>query len=503
MTVRQISPWTRVATALVASALLVVATGCTRPADQQDTAGGQVVVAGGGGPATSTGASTGTGGTPTSAGGGDPIAAAIAAGDFGTLKHVCGPAPKGQVNKATGSQGVTADSMKIGTFSDPNNKARPGINQDLFDTADVFSAWCNGLGGIAGRKIEVVKHDSGLFNVVSTMADACRTDFYLVGGGSVLDDSGVKPRLQCLLPQISGFVVSNEARMADLQSQPQSVPADSLVQEVFRYLAATFPQADGKIGYLTGNLSTLITTIGQYKEAGAKLGWKTAYDEQYNSVGESTWVPYAQAIKQAGVRGLAYVGEPENLALLVQALANINYKLDWILGSPNMYDAKLTKAAGAALNLEPVYMGLGFPPFEYASKVPATAEFLALFKKFKPQAKAQTLLGVNAMSAWLLFAQSATACGADLTRLCVYKNSLKPTAWTAGGLWSPADLTDGVGGSVCSIVVKATPSGFTPIPWKANASGFNCDPQNVIKLRTKLPKPITLADVGKSLADVK
>jgi hypothetical protein len=496
-----------VAAALVAALLVLGATACTRPADQRDAAVDQAApvapVGGGGGVGAATPTTVGSTGTSPTTSGPTSVAGAIAAGDFGSLQHVCGPAPKGQVDKATGSQGVTATSMKIGVFADPDNTARPGLDQELFDTADVFSQWCNGLGGIAGRKILVDKHDSGLFRVAATMADACRSDFYLVGGGSVLDDGGVDERLKCLLPQISGFVVTDKARLADLQVQPQNTPDDVLEQGIFRFLTEKFPATLDKVGLLTGNLPALETTSDQYKQAAAKLGWKTVYSDQYNAVGESTWAPYAAELKQKGVKGLEYVGEPENLALLVQALADIHYKLDWILGSPNMYDAKLTTAAGKALADAPVYIGLSIAPFEYASRVPAVAEFLALFAKYKPSAKPRTLLAVNAMSAWLFFAKSATECGANLTRRCVYDTSYRPTTWDAGGIWSGAPISHGTASSDCDVNVEATPTGFVPLPWRANTGFFDCEPANLLKLTGTFPKPTTLADEGKSLSELR
>ncbi len=84
----------------------------------------------------------------------------------------------------------------------------------------MFSSWCNDHGGINGRKIVVDKRDAALTNVKAQMTTSCTEDFVMVGGGAVLDQDGVKTRLDCLMPDISGFVVSPEARGADLLVQP-------------------------------------------------------------------------------------------------------------------------------------------------------------------------------------------------------------------------------------------------------------------------------------------
>ena len=65
-------------------------------------------------------------------------------------------------------------------------------------------------------------------------------------------------------------------------------------------------------------MTATIINKKQYQEAGASLGWKTVYDVQYNATGEATWLPFAQAIKDKGVKGLCFVGSAVNLAQLHQ-----------------------------------------------------------------------------------------------------------------------------------------------------------------------------------------
>ena len=63
----------------------------------------------------------------------------VKAGTFGTSGVVC------QEGKASGAPalGVTATEVRLATFSDTGFAGRPGLNQELFDTAKVFSEWCN------------------------------------------------------------------------------------------------------------------------------------------------------------------------------------------------------------------------------------------------------------------------------------------------------------------------------------------------------------------------
>ena len=68
------------------------------------------------------------------------------------------------------------------------------------------------------------------------VCDACDRDFAMVGGGAVLDDDTDGVRVGCGLANIAGYVVSENARQADLQVQP--VPNSFDVVPAGRYRAA-------------------------------------------------------------------------------------------------------------------------------------------------------------------------------------------------------------------------------------------------------------------------
>ncbi len=423
-------------------------------------------------------------------------------GTFGTMKEpVCGPAPAGETNKAT-EQGITADSIRVGTISDPGYTGAPGLNQELFDASDVFAAWCNAQGGINGRKIQDDHLDAAIVNYKAKITEACGQDFALVGGGGVFDDSGQDARLSCLLPDFAAYLVTPAARGADLTVQVTPGPNNSLNFGSARYLADKFPDAKAHVGYLTGNYGTTITNKKQYQEAGATFGFKTVYDGLYTPTGEPTWAPFASAIQNAGVKGLYYVGEPENLARLISALAQINYKLDWVSAAANSYDPKVTSEAGSALDTEPLYIGSGTTPFELADKVPAVKQYEELFAKYLPNGKNKASLGLNSFSAWLLWAMAAKACGADLTRKCAYENAIKVTNWDAGGLQAPTNPSQPNTAGQCLVMLKASSKGFSVINWEANHGPYNCSPENVVPLKGDYGTGAKLSDVGKSMSDL-
>jgi ABC-type branched-subunit amino acid transport system substrate-binding protein len=469
--------WRYVATAIVAT--LVLCTACSRGDDD---------------------VATGTSSTTTEDTGDTQAPGEEAGpGDFGTLKAVCGPAEGGGEN-GDSAQGVTADSIKVGAVSDPGFVGRPGLNQELFDASNVFVDWCNEAGGINGRQIELTERDAKLTEYKQRITESCAEDFALVGGGAVFDDTGQQERLECLLPSIPAYVVSSQARGADLQVQPLPNALDSLSDAAMVYVGEKFPESTDHVAFITGNVPATVTVDKQLQEAADQLGWEVVYQVQYNAAGETSWTPFAQAMQSNQAEGVVWTGEPENLAKLKQAMNEIDYQPEWIVTAANHYDQRFIDLAGAAA--ENVYMQSAFVPFFEAESNPPTQQYLDLFEQYLPDGKAEALLALQSWSAWLLFATAAKECGADLTRRCLYDNAAKVTSWTGGGLHAETNPKSNEAPE-CTTMLAATPDGFV------NAEGFEttdglygCDPSYVVHLEGDYGEGTTLESVGKSLDDV-
>ena len=424
-------------------------------------------------------------------------------GQFGTLTDpVCGPAPTGGSTAPSGGTqvGLTADTITLGVISDVGYSGAPGLNQELFDASDVFAAWCNSLGGLNGHTVKIDKLDAKVTEYKQRIQEACTKDFALVGGGGVFDDAGQTDRLSCLLPDFPGYVVSNGARGAGLQVQATPGSNTEVQAGLFRYLKATFPDSIANTGFLTGNIATTINNKAQYQEAAASFGFQTVYDDRYNPVGEPTWAPFAQSIKDKGVKGLYFVGEPVNLGKLLDALSQIDYKLDWVGAAGNQYDQKLIDSAGSALDTNTVFIQMGVTPF-LATQVPAIPQYQELFKQYLPNGKDDASLGLNSFSAWLLFAQSLKSCGANISRKCVYQAGIKTTSWSGGGLSSEASPASQQPGD-CFTIVKTDGAKFALEVWESQDDLWNCDAANVVPTTGDFGQPPTLESVGKSLDDV-
>ncbi|WP_030612186.1 ABC transporter substrate-binding protein [Streptomyces fulvoviolaceus] len=417
---------------------------------------------------------------------------AQASADFGTLKNVCGPGTA----KSSTVQGVTDTSIQVGVMSDIGFTK----NSEFPDAAKVFTSWCNAAGGINGRKITPVTHDTRLMQVREGVLDACKSDFAMVGGGSALDGLGVADRLKCLLPDFPAQ--STQAVGSDLQALATGSGVGYFAYSGYYtwLIKDKYPDSAQKVGIIAGDSPVSKVFLSQYKESIAGLGGKVSYTNLYPAAGVSDWTPYAQAIKSKGVKGLTFLGDFASLAKLEQALTNIGYAPDWIDANSNAYGPAFLQLAGTALAEQHNYAELSATaPLESASASPATQQVIDLFKKYAPD-KHVTYPVLRAFSAWTLFATSARDC-ATVTRKCVYENAVKQTAWTGGGLQAPTDLSKKDVPPKCYSIVEATAKGWQAADFQPDNGPYRCDAP-AYKFKGDYGKPATLADVGKSMSDV-
>ena len=291
---------------------------------------------------------------------------ATAAASFGSLSNVC------HGGNATGStdQGVTSSQITAGVLTDVGYTKDP----ELETTAKVFTSWCNAAGGIDGRKLVADIHDTQLLNVVKAMSAACGSDFALAGGSAALDGLGVSTRLKCLLPDFDAQVVMPQNNGAGLQIYP--IPWShtySVYGGYYNWLInQKYPDSKDHVGILSG--ASVITQVDDalVAQTVAGVGGKVIYNGNYPITGVTDWTPYAEAIKNKGVKGFTFYGTIQQLAALEQALDNIGYKLDWIDANTNSYGGEFLQVAGKALAEQHNYADLpGVYPLEKAAGNPA------------------------------------------------------------------------------------------------------------------------------------
>jgi ABC-type branched-subunit amino acid transport system substrate-binding protein len=399
------------------------------------------------------------------------------AGDFGDLTAVCGPNEGGGEVADAGpdeTQGVTADTITVGTISDPGFEGRPGLNQEIFDSGTAFVEWCNAAGGINGRQLELNLHDAAITEYQPVVQDACATDFAIVGDGAVQDNFWESTGAACGLIDIAGFSVTPE-KAGDAGRDPveartlQPLPnaGDRLQVGPYLQVAEDFPDAITRAGVVYGDLETLVAQKDKTVDGLEQIGYEFVHESTYNILGESNWAPFAQALADDDVRFLHFVGEGENLALLLQAMQEIGYAPDVIVETTNFYDSAFVEAAGGAA--EGLLIQSVFNPLEEADQYPAVQQYLDLIEAVDGKV---AQLGMQSMSSWLLFAQAAKACDLedDLTRSCVLATAASTTDWTGGGLHAPTEPGSNEP-SPCYVLMQVEGDGFSRY---APDEGFDC-----------------------------
>jgi hypothetical protein len=459
--------------AAVAALALVAAASCTRAADETEV--------GAAAPAT---------------GGADPAAAEPAGGDaatgsrldqagFGELDAVCGEGDPGTVTET----GLTSDEIHLGTVTDKGSSERPGLTQEMYDAAVAFAAWCNEHGGIGGRTVVIDDLDARLFEYGQRIGEACQRDFALVGGGAVFDAQDDGARVECGLPNIPGYSVTPQARVADRQVQPIPNPVYEFAGAGYRWLQGAYPDAT-KLGILWVNLDGPATVHAQIVEAAETLGYDVVFDEQYRPLGETGWRGFVQKMRDDGVTALEVVGEPENMVALQQAMQTEGWYPTFTHLQPNFIDKKFADEGGTSVS-EATYVRSVFPTFDMAGDIPAMADYLELMERYNPEGKV-ALLGMQSLSALLLTATAAKACGAELSRACLVEQAAAQDGWTAGGLHAPQQPGNAVTGE-CGLAIRITSGGFVYDEelTDPNQGIYNCDPDNVIPLTDDygVPKP--------------
>jgi hypothetical protein len=470
-----------VRTCVAVSAAALLAAGCGRAgstaASQSPTAASQSSTAG-------------------ATGSGSPAGPPGAAGSFGTLTGICHPG----TTSSTPDQGVTASQIRVGVFTDASF-----TKDETFPvTAKVFTSWCDAHGGIDGRTIVYDTLDTGLFNVQPKMVQACGDDLALVGGGAALDAAAVRQRLACLLPAFPGQVTSSQNAGSSIQVYPgyDAGPNFSYAGYYSWLMKQAYPGSAPHIGIISGDVSVTQQIGAEDVQGISGLGGTVTYNSLYPPLGASDWTPYAEAIKSKGIKGLIFNGQYQLLAKLELALTDIGYKLDWVDANSDAYNPQFIQLASSSLAAQNNYADLaGIYPVEEASRNPATRQIVSLFRQYAPGFPV-SLPAINSFASWLLFAASAESCGSDLTRKCVYDAAIGQSAWNAGGLIATGSLAPGAATLNCFNVEKATAQGWQPAPITATSGAYRCGAP-FFKLTTSYIPPVTLANVGKTLNDLK
>lgn len=389
----------------------------------------------------------------------------------GTLPTPCG---EGDASGAT-DQGVTDDAIAISTIADPGAQAAPGLNLSLHQGMSAFVDYCNSLGGVNGRPLELRLLDAALFDYNAVVQQACASSFALVGGGGTLDETGAQTAVDCGLVDVAGFTVSPQKAESDRVYQPLPNATYQFNVGAARHIVEENPDAATHAAIIYSNLPVTERQANRQIEAYEDVGFDFIY-AQAAELGELNWAPIVVAMRDAGVEYVTMTSSYEEFVNLQNAMAEQGFSPEVIDLEANFYDDAYPETAGAVA--DGTLIRITTSPFEDAATDPALQVYLDWLDESSGGEASPALLGVQAFSAGLLFATAAKECGSELTRDCLIEQLSGITEWDGGGMHAPTNPGRNKV-TRCFIIMEVADGGFRR---NFPDEGFSCDPDNVVVL---------------------
>jgi hypothetical protein len=412
---------------------------------------------------------------------GATTSASSSSGAWPGVGKICEPGSGG----ASTVRGVGDKTINIAVFNDASNTITPGLEVEFPEQARAFADWCNAAGGINGRKIVIDNRDAALFNAAQQTTAACQSDFMAVGGGMALDQPAVPIREKCGLGQISGYVVSNLSVLGTDQVDPSGTNTDSISAGWFGALTKAYPKAVKVAGMGAGDTPSVLQPETKDEFAAEAQGW-TVVDFLEPPTSVENWAPYVEQYQQKGVTAL-WPADDSNFTPFAQAMTTAGYHPDFVILGAQFDNSQTQQDVAANPTLPPVYVETQWWPLAQASQNPSTEELVTIMHKY---AKGDPIDfdDEEGMESWLLWAKSASACGAGLTVSCVLDHAAATKNWDAGGIQAPiASLTlsnENPQPTPCFALLQLTAKGIV-YDKKLTAptqSIWNCNPKNVVQL---------------------
>lgn len=393
-------------------------------------------------------------------------------GVFGELGRVCGPAD-GDIT-ASGARGVTDDEIRIGVLNDAGNTLSPGLGGLFVEVADAFADWCNEAGGINGRQLVIVDRDGKLFEAASVVLDACQSDFMLVGGGAALDAPITEPRLDCDLGAIPALNPSYDGQTSDLQAVIGRTSETESNWGLFRLLHEEFHDAFDKIGIVSIDTPDVRIAYERFQRALEGQGLSiTSFQAGPPSLDNiRTYIQPLVGRSEALVL-------PISLVEVFRAINDVGYEPEVIVDQGGIFYGLDTVESLREVPLSaPLYTASTTFPLDRASENSTVAKLVELEEAAFGRADPGHVMP---WITWLLFAASASACD-ELTVDCVIDNATADSAYTAGGLMAPIDLTDPTQLNRCVAISRVSGDGlvYDEERTQPTDSLFNCDPKNIV-----------------------
>ena len=201
------------------------------------------------------------------------------------------------------------------------------------------------------------------------------------------------------------------------------------------------------------------------------------------------WAPYVEEAQSKGVEAL-WPSATANMTPYFQAMTTAGYHPAFIELGTQFYNATTTQGVAANPSLPPVYVETGWWPLEIASQNPSTQQLVNVMHTYG-KGDSVNFFDEEGAESWLLWAKSASACGASLTVTCVLNHAAAEKNWSAGGIEAPvAQLTlsnQNPQPSPCFVILRAEPNKFVydKAVTQPTQSIWNCNPKNIVHLTSQ------------------
>jgi ABC-type branched-subunit amino acid transport system substrate-binding protein len=401
-------------------------------------------------------------------------AAGGSSGKFGTLDTPCGP---GDAKGAT-DVGVTDTTIKVGVISDKDAGAVRVPTAGIEPTMKTFVEYCNGLGGINGRKLELKTYDAKLFSGLAAIKQACDDKlFAIVGMGVVQDAPMAQPMIDCGLVAVAAYTATYSMSLSPNVVAPVPNPGNEYATNALKWVADKYPDAIKKAAIFYPQIQASKAQGERTVQAAEPLGYDFIYTGTYPVV-QTDWKTQVQTLKNKGVEYVTIVDSASGAIAMMQAMHDADYHPKVIYLGQQYYDPTVAESGVA----DGALVQTNTQPFETPND--AVTEYVDLLKKTDSTAL-PTTLGVQGFSAGLLFATAAKSLGSNLTRKGLLDELHGIHTWNGGGLHPDQDPgADKV--NTCMKILTVKDSKFTNLEPDNDSTdpseSFVCDPSQVVKV---------------------
>ena len=229
------------------------------------------------------------------------------------------PVPPPPVAEAPG---LTATTLRVAVIADvETGGVADGRSRSVQTAMRAWAEAVNSAGGLAGRTVEVVSLDAGLFGHEAVLAEACDGDiFALVGSDALLDDEGVELLADPACDLVDFPARVHSPRRAASPRTFQAAPVSNEVAHVgaLRWVAERQPVRIRSTATFFMDLPVTVIAAERTAEAARGVGFDLVYDPSV-AITENL-DPHVEAMVASGVHHVLWDADTHRLLDLLASL---------------------------------------------------------------------------------------------------------------------------------------------------------------------------------------